>query len=397
MTAVGQGAPAVASPRPPPWRNPAVRGVVYQIIFVAAVVALVAFFVHNTLFNLSRRNIATGFGFLSREAGFDVGEKLIPYTPADTYARAFLVGLTNTLHVALLGIVFASVLGTLMGLARLSSNWLVRKLAQVYVETFRNIPLLLQLFFWWGLLNKMAPGPRQAWQILPGVFVSNRGVAYPVPVGSPADKWVGLAFLAGIVLTLIARRWGISRQAVTGQPFRAAWVGLGLIVGLPVITFFLAGAPLALDVPALQGFNFSGGSTMSPEFAALLIGLVVYTGAFVAEIVRAGILAVSWGQSEAAMALGLRSGQRMRLVVLPQALRVIIPPMTSQYLNLTKNSSLAVAIGFPDLVSVANTTLNQTGQALEGIAMIMGVYLFISLSIALAMNLYNRAVALVER
>jgi len=387
----------IAPAKPAPWRDPKIRAIVYQVAFVTAVAGFVAFLVHNTLDNIGRQNIATGFGFLKREAAFGIGESLIPYSPADTYGRAFLVGLTNTLHVAVLGVIFATLLGTLMGLARLSSNWLVRKLAQIYVETFRNIPLALQLFFWWGLLNKMSPSPRQAWQILPDVFVCNRGIEYPVPLASPAYKWIGLAFILGIVLTIVAKKWAARRQAATGRQLPTSWIALGLVVGLPAVVFLLAGAPLALDVPVLKGFNFSGGDTMSPEFAALLIGLVIYTGTFISEIVRAGILAVSWGQSEAAMALGLRSGQRMRLVVLPQALRIIIPPITSQYLNLTKNSSLAVIIGFPDLVSIANTTMNQTGQAIEGIALIMAVYLFISLTISLAMNLYNRAVALVER
>jgi general L-amino acid transport system permease protein len=387
----------IAPAKPAPWRDPKIRAIAYQVAFVAAVAGFVAFLVHNTLDNIGRQNIATGFGFLKREAAFGIGESLIPYSPADTYGRAFLVGLTNTLHVAVLGVIFATLLGTLMGLARLSSNWLVRKLAQIYVETFRNIPLALQLFFWWGLLNKMSPSPRQAWQILPDVFVCNRGIEYPVPLASPAYKWVGLVFILGIVLTIVAKKWAARRQAATGQQMPTGWIALGLVVGLPAVVFLLAGAPLALDVPVLKGFNFSGGDTMSPEFAALLIGLVIYTGTFISEIVRAGILAVSWGQSEAAMALGLRSGQRMRLVILPQALRIIIPPITSQYLNLTKNSSLAVIIGFPDLVSIANTTMNQTGQAIEGIALIMAVYLFISLTISLAMNLYNRAVALVER
>jgi general L-amino acid transport system permease protein len=388
---------SIAPVRPVPWRDPKIRGIAYQVVFVAAVVGAGALLIHNMLGNISRQNIATGFGFLHKEAAFGIGESLIPYTPADTYGRAFLVGLTNTLHVATLGVVFATILGTVMGLARLSGNWLVAKLAQIYVETFRNIPLLLQLFFWWGFLNKAAPAPRQAWQILPDVFVSNRGIVFPVPQASPADPWIALALLVGVVLTFVVRRWAKQRQAATGQQFPTGWVGLGLIIGLPAIVFIAAGAPLALDVPSLKGFNFSGGSSMSPEFAALLLGLVIYTGTFIAEIVRAGILAVSWGQTEAAMALGLKPSHRMRLVVLPQALRVIIPPLTSQYLSLTKNSSLAVAIGFPDLVSVANTTMNQTGQAVEGIIMIMVVYLVISLTISLAMNLYNRSVALVER
>jgi general L-amino acid transport system permease protein len=387
----------IAPARPAPWRDPRIRGVAYQVVFVAAVAGFAAFLLHNMLGNISRQHIATGFGFLRKEAAFGIGESLIAYSPADTYGRAFLVGLTNTLYVAAIGIVLATILGTVMGLARLSSNWLIAKLAQIYVETFRNIPLLLQLFFWWGLLNTVAPSPRQAWQILPDVFVSNRGIAFPVPVGNPAYGWIGIAFVVGALLVISLRRWAALRQAATGRQFPTGWVGLGLILGLPLIVFLAFGAPFALNAPALRGFNFSGGTTVSPEFTALLLGLVIYTGTFIAEIVRAGILAVSWGQSEAAMALGLKSGQRMRLVVLPQALRVIIPPMTSQYLGIAKNSSLAVAIGYPDLVSIANTTMNQTGQAVEGIMMIMAVYLCISLAISLAMNLYNRAVALVER
>jgi general L-amino acid transport system permease protein len=388
----------IARPRrPSPWHDPVVRGVVFQILFVAAVVAVGGFLVHNTLVNLERQNIATGFGFLGREAAFGIGESLIPYSPADSYARAFLVGLTNTLYVAALGIVLATILGTVMGLARLSSNWLIAKLAQIYVETFRNIPLALQLFFWWGLLRWSAPQPRQAWQPIAGVFLSNRGIVFPVPQAHPAHPWMLGALVVGIVGAWGLARWARLRQARTGRPFPSFWAGLALVVGLPLAVFLAAGAPLGLDVPALRGFNFTGGSVVSPEFAALLTGLVIYTGSFIAEIVRAGILAVSRGQSEAALALGLTSWQRMRLIVLPQALRVIVPPMTSQYLSLTKNSSLAVIIGFPDLVSVANTTINQTGQAVEGIAMIMAVYLAISLVISLLMNLYNRAVALVER
>jgi general L-amino acid transport system permease protein len=388
---------SVRSSRPPPWRDPRVRGIVLQVLFVAVIAAFFAFLAHNTIVNLRRQNIASGFGFLDREAAFGIGESLIAYTPADTYGRAFLVGLTNTLYVAALGIVLATIVGTLMGLARLSGNWLVAKLAQIYVEAFRNIPLALQLLFWWALLRQAAPGPREAWQILPGTFVSNRGIVFPVPKEDPAFVWVGLAFVVGAAALYFVSRWVRVRQAQTGKQFPTGWVGLGLVLGLPLLVFLGFGAPLTLDVPALKGFNFSGGASLSPEFGALLLGLVIYSGSFIAEIVRAGILAVSWGQSEAAMALGLKPGHRMRLVVLPQALRVIIPPMTSEYLSITKNSSLAVIIGYPDLVSIANTTINQTGQAVEGIAMIMAVYLAISLSISLLMNLYNRAVTLVER
>jgi general L-amino acid transport system permease protein len=255
----------------------------------------------------------------------------------------------------------------------------------------------LQLLFWWGLLRGAAPAPRQAWQPLPDVFVSNRGISFPVPQQDPVHFWMLLALVIGAVAAWAIARWARQRQARTGQQFPSGWLGLGLILGLPLAVFLAAGAPLQLDAPALHGFNFTGGIVFSPEFAALLIGLVIYTGSFIAEIVRAGILAVSWGQSEAASALGLSSWQRMRLIVLPQALRVIVPPMTSEYLSLTKNSSLAVIIGFPDLVSVANTAMNQTGQAVEGIALIMAVYLAISLIISALMNLYNRSVALVER
>jgi general L-amino acid transport system permease protein len=391
---------ATAAPRPArpaPWHNPRIRGIAYQILFVALVAAFGAFLIHNTLVNLRRQNIASGFGFLDREAAFGIGESLIAYSPADTYARAFLVGLVNTLYVAGLGIVLATILGTMMGIARLSSNWLIRKLAQIYVETFRNIPLLLQLFFWWALLREGAPAPRQAWELLPGVFISNRGVVFPIPADDPVHSWMLLALALGVLLTIAVGRWSRRRQALTGAQFPMGWVGTGLVLGLPLLVFLAAGAPLDLDWPELKGFNFTGGHAVSPEFAALLIGLTVYTGSFIAEIVRAGILAVSWGQTEAAFALGLKPGQRMRLIVLPQALRVIIPPMTSEYLSLTKNSSLAVAIGYPDLVSIANTTMNQTGQAVEGIAMIMAVYLAISLVISLFMNVYNRSVALVER
>jgi general L-amino acid transport system permease protein len=383
--------------RPPLWHDPRIRGLAYQILFVAIVAAFGAFLVHNTLVNLRRQHIASGFGFLDREAAFGIGESPIAYSPADTYARAFLVGLLNTLYVAGLGIVLATVLGTVMGIARLSGNWLIRKLSQIYVEAFRNIPLLLQLFFWWGLLRESAPAPRGAWQPLPDVFVSNRGIVFAVPSPDPAYGWMALAFCVGVVATIGIFRWARQRQARTGEQFPTGWVGLGLVVGPPLAVFLVCGAPLALDRPELKGFNFTGGHAVSPEFAALLLGLVIYSGAFTAEIVRAGILAVSHGQSEAAMALGLKSAQRMRLIVLPQALRVIIPPMTSQYLSLTKNSSLAVAIGYPDLVSIAGTTISQTGQAVEGITMIMAVYLTISLIISALMNLYNRAVALVER
>jgi general L-amino acid transport system permease protein len=379
------------------WNNPTVRSVVYQVLLVGGVIAVGAYLIHNTLVNLERQGIATGFGFLSREAAFEIGESLIAYSPADTYGRALIVGLLNTLCVAGIGIVLATILGTLIGIARLSTNWLISKLASFYVETVRNIPVLLQLIVWWDILRVSAPGPREAWQPLPDVFISNRGVIYPVPIHNPVHLWMGLALLLGIVASVFVTRWARARQTATGEQFPVLKVNAALIIGLPLLVFVIGGMPLELDKPELRGFNFSGGHVVSPEFVALLVGLTVYTAAFISEIVRAGILAVSWGQTEAAMALGLRRGLALRLVVLPQALRVIVPPMTSQYLNLTKNSSLAVAIGFPDLQSIANTTMNQTGQAIEGIALSMAVYLTISLLISLFMNWYNRFVTLVER
>ncbi|ANN68796.1 amino acid ABC transporter permease [Bordetella bronchialis] len=390
-------APPVAAPvRKLSWNDPGVRAIVYQVIALAAVAWLAWFLVSNTLHNLASRNISTGFGFLDREAGFAIGETPISYTPANTYGRAIVVGLLNTLRAAVIGIVLATVLGTLIGIARLSRNWLVAKLASVYVEVMRNIPLLLQLFFWYALITENMPGPRQAHQPLPGVFISNRGLKLPTLQGDALDWMLGGLALA-IVLILALAHWGNKRREATGRIFPLVRWAIGLIVVLPLSGWLVSGASLTLDVPVLRGFNFAGGMTLTPEFAALLAGLVSYTAAFVAEVVRSGVQAVNVGQWEAAGSLGLRRGLVLRLVVLPQALRVIIPPMTSQYLNLTKNSSLAVAIGYPDIVSVVNTTLNQTGQAIEGILIIMAAYLTVSLSISVLMNWYNKRIALVER
>lgn len=323
------------------WGSTRVRGLMYQVLVVTGVVALGGWLVHNTLVNLEIRGIATGFSFLLREAGFGISESLISYTPADSYARALVVGLLNTIIVSAIGIVLASLLGTVVGVARLSGNWLVGKLAAIYVEAIRNVPLLLQLFVWYGILTAL-PGARQALHPLPGIFLSNRGLVIP------SLDW--------------SQGW------------------------LPLI-----------NLPQLVGFNFVGGMTLSPEFAALLAGLTVYTAAFIAEIVRAGILSVPKGQTEAALSLGLSRGQILRLVVLPQALRVIVPPLTSQYLNIAKNSPLAIAIGYPDLVAVSNTAINQTGQAVEGVALVMAVFLALSLALSGLMNWYNKRVALVTR
>ncbi|MDO8695343.1 MAG: amino acid ABC transporter permease [Sheuella sp.] len=378
------------------WNDPGVRSIVYQVIALCAVGGVVWFLVHNTLHNLSVRNIASGFDFLSREAGFAIGESLIEYGPANDYQRALTVGLLNTLRVAVVGIIFATLLGTLIGIARLSKNWLIRKIASIYVEVMRNIPLLLQLFFWYAIISETMPGPRQALKPLPGVFLSNRGIKLPWLQGDGLS-WLLWGILLAIVLIIGLTRWAHKRQEKTGQIFPLWRVSTGLLLVVPALVWLFSGTAISLDMPELKGFNFAGGLTLSPEFAALIIGLVVYTSAFIAEVVRSGIQSVNHGQWEAAGALGLKNSLILRLVVLPQALRVIIPPMTSQYLNITKNSSLAVAIGYPDIVSVVNTTLNQTGQAIEGIMIIMGAYLTVSISISLFMNWYNTRIALVER
>ena len=378
------------------WNDPGVRSVIYQILAVVIVGGIGWYLVQNTMHNLSVRNITTGFGFLSREAGFAIGETPISYTPADTYARAISVGLLNTLRVALIGIILATLLGTIIGIARLSKNWLIRQISSVYVEVMRNIPLLLQLFFWYAIIAETMPGPRKAYHPIPGVFVSNRGIKMPTLEGDGLT-WLLAGFLLAIVAVIGLYRWARKRQARTGLIFPVFRCALGLLIVCPAVLWGVSGTELYLEVPELKGFNFVGGMTLTPEFAALLFGLVIYTSAFIAEVVRSGIQSVGRGQWEAAGALGLKNSLVLRLVVLPQALRVIIPPMTSQYLNITKNSSLAVAIGYPDIVSIINTTLNQTGQAIEGILMIMAAYLTVSLSISVFMNWYNNRIALVER
>jgi general L-amino acid transport system permease protein len=396
--------PRLARPRKPPrrrvrlsWSDPVLRSIVWQILIIGIVVALLWYLISNTNHNLAARRIATGFGFLYQAASIPIGESLIPYTPSvDTYGYALLIGILNTLKVAVVGVVLATILGTIVGVGRLSRNWLVAKLAAIYVEGLRDIPLLLQLLFWYALLQGL-PAPRQSMRIGDAVFLSNRGIRLPELIWAPAFTWAAIALLIGVVLTYAWSRRARRRQEATGEQPRVWPVALVLVVAVPMIVWAALGAPFAWEKPVLHGFNFTGGLTVTPEFTALLIGLVIYTAAYIAEIVRAGIQAVPLGQWEAAGALGIRHGVVLRKIVLPQAMRVIIPPMTSQYLNLTKNSSLAVAIGYQDIVSIANTTLNQTGQAIEGIAVIMAVYLTISLSISLFMNWYNARIALVER
>jgi general L-amino acid transport system permease protein len=379
------------------WYDPRKRSILYQLGVLAMVGLLGYYLVSNTLANLERQAIATGFGFLEKEAAFEIGESLISYSAADKYARALLVGVLNTLLVSFIGIVLTVILGTFVGIARLSTNWLVSRLAAVYIEVFQDIPILLQLFFWYALFYEVLPSPRQALSPFNGVFMSNRGLVFAVPEYAPAHTYMAVAFLAGCLVVYFLRRWARKRQAKTGRSFPVFRTSVGVLIALPLVAWLVGGAPTAMSVPQLKAFNFQGGLNISPEFSALLLGLVLYTAAFVAEAVRAGIQAVSKGQREAAMSIGLKTNQVLQLVILPQALRVIIPPLTSQMLSLTKNSSLAVAIGYPDFVSVAGTAINQTGQAIEGVAMIMIVYLFFSLSNSAFMNWYNKRVALVER
>ena len=371
------------------------RGIFWQALLLAVVLGTGWWLVDNAQRNMAARGLQFGFGFLGRTAGIPIGESIINYTPQDNYARALAVGITNTLRVAVVGIVLATILGVFLGLSRLSANPLLRGLTGTYIEVIRNTPLVLQLVFWQALILQL-PSVRQALNPLPGLFLSPRGVRMPAFLAEPALGWfIAAIAVAGLCWWLLLRRERV-RQMATGERRPTTLPGLALLVALPAAAIMLAGAPV-VEWPELTGFNFEGGLSLSPEFFALLIGLVLYTAAFIAEIVRSGIEAVARGQWEAARALGLAPGTIMRLVILPQAMRVIIPPLTSQYLNLTKNSSLALVIGYPDLVSVANTSINQTGQAIEVIALFMAVYLIISLATSLAMNFYNNAVALKER
>ena len=377
--------------------RPEVRQLAYQVALLVLLAFAAVWVVNNVAANLRRLNIASGFDFLGRTSGFDISQSLIEYSNVSTYGRAFWVGLINTLLVAGLGIVAATVIGFVVGIARLSSNWLIARLATVYVEVLRNIPLLLQLFFWYFAVLKSLPSPRQSYALPGGLFLNVRGVSLPAPLPQPGFEAVAIAFTAGLLLAVGIRWWARRRQTLTGKRFPVLWTALLMIFGLPLAVFFGSGSPLSLEYPELRGFNFQGGITVLPEFIALWLGLTTYTASFIAEIVRAGILGVPKGQTEAAQALGLSRGETLRLVIIPQATRIVIPPLTNQYLNLTKNSSLAVAIGYPDFVSVTGTILNQTGQAVEVILMTMGVYLALSLLTALFMNWFNSRMALVER
>lgn len=380
------------------WNDARWRALLFQLIAIAAVVGVLIYIVHNALSNLEARGITTGFAFLHNTAGFGILQSLIPYSETDSFGRTFVVGLLNTLLVSLLGIVLATLLGFAIGVMRLSNHWLLSRLAALYIETFRNIPLLLQIFFWYFSVLRALPSPRQSLSIGDGLFLNVRGLYLPSPEWEAGAGWIALALLLALALCWGLSRYARRRQALTGRAFPLWRSYLALLVLLPGVAALATGLPMHWSLPELRGFNFHGGVTVLPELAALLTALTIYTAAFIAETVRSGILAIGHGQSEAAHALGLSNLQTLRLVIIPQAMRVIVPPLTSQYLNLTKNSSLATAIGYPDLVSVfMGTTLNQTGQAIEVIAMTMAVYLTISIVTSILMNLYNRKIALVER
>jgi general L-amino acid transport system permease protein len=390
--------PPPTPPRVALYNNPKVRALFYQLVLLAAVLWFGYEFALNAKANLEAQKIASGLDFLDNTAGFGINQSLIAYSETDTYGRVFLVGLLNTLLVAGIGIVLATILGFVIGIARLSPNWLLARLAGGYVELIRNLPLLFQILFWYLAVLGTLPGPRQSLSILGEIFINNRGIFLPRPIFGAGAEYAFAALLIAILASIGLRVWAVRRQNRTGERFPLLWTALGMIVAAPSIVVLALGVPIGFEHPQLRGFNFVGGVRLFPEFVALLIALTTYTAAFIAEVVRAGVLAVSRGQTEAAAALGLRRGLTLRLVVVPQALRVIVPPLTNQYLNLTKNSSLAVAVGYPDLFAVfAGTTLNQTGQAIEILAITMAVYLVISLITSALMNWYNAHIRVTER
>ncbi|QCI68829.1 amino acid ABC transporter permease [Phreatobacter stygius] len=392
LPARGVSAPKVAF-----FNNPKIRGTIFQAIALGLLIFLAYRGISNAVTNLTNQRIAAGFGFLDNTAGFGISQTLIPWNEAMSYGRAFVVGLLNTLLVAVVGVFLATILGFIVGVARLSRNWVIAKIAYWYVEIIRNLPLLFQILFWYLAVLATMPAPRDSISLFGELFINQRGITMPKPLFQPGAGWIGIGLIVGIVVAFAVRHWAHKRQDATGEQFPVVPTMWGLIIGLPLLAYLATGMPVSFDHPVQGRFNLQGGMTIIPEFVALLIALVAYTAAFIGEIVRAGIQAVSHGQTEAGRSLGLQEGRILNLIVIPQALRVIIPPLTSQYLNLAKNSSLAVGIGYPDMVSVGGTILNQTGQAIEIIAMWMGCYLTISIITSLFMNWYNRRIALVER
>ncbi len=393
-----QAIPRHESPKVVFYNDPKIRSLFFQFILLAAVIALFWFAYDNTLANLKKRNIAQGFGFWNVEAGFDISQTLISYSAASTYGRAFLVGLLNTLLVSGLSIFFATVIGVIIGVLRLSKNWVVSRLAGFYIELFRNIPLLLVLYFWYGAVLSSLPEPRDSIAIPGDIWLNSRGLLVPRPVILDQFWLVGWSIVLALGVAVAITRYARRRQAETGRRLPAGWLSTLVMIGLPLIVYFAAGQPLGLDLPVKGRFNINGGLNLAPELVAMVVGLSTYTAAFIAEAVRAGVVAVSKGQTEAAHSLGLTDGQTLRLVIMPQALRVIVPPLNSEFLSLTKNSSLGVSIGYPDLVNVfTGTVLNQTGQAVEMVSVTMLVYLSFSLLTSAFMNWFNTRVALVER
>ena len=388
-----------APPKTRDWslRSRAMRAILYQVLALSLIALGVWFLAHNTMENMRVRGIQSGFDFLTGPAGFDIGELLIPYESVDPYWKAFLVGVLNTLRVAIIGIVLTTLLGTLIGVGRFSNNAIVRGLCYAYVELFRNVPVLLQLLVWYLILTEWLPNPEEPMSLAGLVFLSKGGLSYPVPMWGLGQAFAAIGLVAGAVLSWVWARKARTLFEATGQVRPVLLPSIALLIGGAVVGWLAGGAPMDWNLPKAGDVSVEGGTSLTPEFISVLLGLVFYTASFVAEVVRAGIASVPRGQSEASSALGLAKGQQMRLVVLPQALRVIIPPMTNQYLNLTKNSSLAVAIGYPDVVSISNTAINQTGRAVECIAIIMLVYLSTSLFTSVAMNWYNTRSAIKER
>ncbi len=377
--------------------DPKIRGLFYQALTIVILVALAAFVIHNTARNLSDLNRSFGFGFLEGRAGFNLGQALIPYSSDSTNIDALIVGLLNTLLISVVGIIAATIVGFIVGIGRLSNNWLIAKLSQAYVELFRNIPPLLVIFFWYSGVLVLLPQAREAVHLPFSSYLSNRGLAFPSPIFGTGMWAVGIALLVAMAIVFFVARWAHRRQAATGQQFHTIWVSVAILVGLPLLVFLATGMPLSFDYPVAGKFNLTGGTVVGPEFIALLLALSLYTATYIAEIVRAGIRGVPKGQSEAAGALGLRVSAINRLIVIPQAMRIIIPPLTSQYLNLIKNSSLAIAIGYADLVAVGGVILNQSGRAVEVVIIWMIVYLALSIVTSLFMNWFNAKMALVER
>ena len=378
--------------------NRSIQGIFYQIVTLGIVILAIIYIVDNTARNMVARGLASGFHFLGVEAQFDIQMTLIEYSPTSTYFDSFIVGLLNTLLVAGLGILVATIVGFAVGIARLSSNWLIAKLAEAYIEILRNIPLLLQIFFWYFAVLRALPKPKQSFEFADSFFLNNRGLFIPDPVFGEGGAIILYSFIASILISIGIAIWSKQRQNKTGQTFPVFYSSIGLLISFVFLSMLATGFPVTFDYPELKGFNFKGGIKLIPELVALTFALSMYTASFIAEVVRAGIQAVSLGQTEAARSLGLNPNQILRLVIIPQALRVIVPPLTNQYLNLTKNSSLAAAIAYPDLVLVfAGTALMQTGQAIEIIGMVMGVYLFLSLMTSIIMNLFNRFMRVAER